>query len=63
MDSFTQSHNTVFAAEKTFNIEPQVEGIYSYQCPETGVQGQLIVVSDENLNSKIKRKMASVDSE
>ena len=30
MDSFTQSHNTVFAVEKSFNIEPQVEGIYSY---------------------------------
>ena len=39
MDSFTQSHNTVFATEKVFVIEPQVEGIYSYQCPETGVQG------------------------
>ena len=61
MDSFTQSHNTVFAAEKTFNIEPQVEGIYSYQCPETGIQGQLIVVGDEKPNT-FKRKMASVDS-
>ena len=61
MDSFTQSHNTVFATEKTFNIEPQVEGIYSYQCPETGVQGQLIVVSDEvNVRQKeLKRKVAS----
>jgi hypothetical protein len=57
MDSFTQSHNPVFATEKTFNIEPQVEGVYSYQCPETGVQGQLIVVSDEN--PKMKRKVAS----
>lgn len=46
MDSFSQSHNTVFGVKKTFNIEPQVEGIYSYQCPETGVQGQLIVVKD-----------------
>jgi len=59
MDSFTQSHNTVFATEKTFNIEPQVEGVYSYQCPETGVQGQLIVVSDENTAVKVKRKVAS----
>ena len=59
MDSFTQSHNTVFATEKTFNIEPQVEGVYSYQCPETGVQGQLIVVSDEGPAAKVKRKVAS----
>lgn len=56
MDSFTQSHNTVFAVEKSFNIEPQVEGIYSYQCPETGVQGQLIVVKDDKSG---KRKLAS----
>lgn len=56
MDSFTQSHNTVFAIEKSFNIEPQVEGIYSYQCPETGFQGQLIVVKDSG-----KRKLASDD--
>jgi len=58
MDSFTQSHNTVFATEKTFNIEPQVEGVYSYQCPETGMQGQLVVVSEEAPVAK-KRKLAS----
>ncbi len=54
MDSFTQSHNTVFGIRRTFNIEPQVEGIYSYQCPETGIQGQLVVVKDNP-----KRKTAS----
>ena len=62
MDSFTQSHNTVFAQSKTFNIEPQVEGVYSYQCPETGVQGQLVVVSDERKDKKdfqVRRKLAS----
>lgn len=48
MDSFTQSHNTVFGVKKTFKIEPQVEGIYSFQCPETGIQGQLIVVQDSD---------------
>jgi len=57
MDSFTQSHNTVFAIEKSFNIEPQVEGIYSYQCPETGIQGQLIVVNKDK--DSAKRKTAS----
>lgn len=60
MDSFTQSHNTVFGIEKSFNIEPQVEGVYSYQCPETGIQGQLIVVKDAELP---KRRMASVGDE
>jgi plastocyanin len=62
MDSFTQSHNTVFAQSKTFNIEPQVEGVYSYQCPETGIQGQLVVVGDdykERKDFQVRRKLAS----
>jgi len=46
MDSFSQYHNTVFGFKRSFNIEPQVEGIYSYQCPETGIQGQLVVIKD-----------------
>ncbi|MEK6627114.1 MAG: cupredoxin domain-containing protein [Bdellovibrionota bacterium] len=57
MDSFSQSHNTVFGLKRSFNIEPQVEGVYSYQCPETGIQGQLIVIKESNS----KRKIASDD--
>lgn len=46
MDSFSQSHNTVFGVRKTFNIEPQVEGVYSYQCPETGIEGRIVVTQE-----------------
>ncbi len=46
MDSFSQSHNTVFGVTKTFKIQPQVEGVFSYQSPETGVAGKVIVVSE-----------------
>lgn len=46
MDAFTQSYNTVYGNLKTFTIEPKVEGVFSYQCPETGVQGKLVVVPD-----------------
>lgn len=62
MDSFTQAHNTVFAAEKSFNIEPQIEGIYSYQCPETGVQGQLIVVDEARERKTLTRRLASEEA-
>jgi hypothetical protein len=55
MDAFTQSHNTVFGVQKTFNIEPQIEGVFSYQCPETGIQGQMVVVQEPT----DKRKPAS----
>ncbi len=46
MDSFSQSHNTVFGVEKVFKIQPQVEGVFSYQSPETGVSGKVVVVPD-----------------
>lgn len=58
MDAFTQSHNTVFGMQKTFNIEPQVEGIFSFQCPETGIQGQVVVVQEPTE----KRQPASVNT-
>lgn len=46
MDSFTQSHNTMYGHLKTFVIEPKVEGVFSFQCPETGIHGKLVVVPD-----------------
>ncbi len=52
MDSFTQSHNTIFGIRKSFNIEPQVEGVFSYQCPETGIQGQVVVVPDAKISAR-----------
>ncbi len=52
MDSFTQSHNTIYGNLRTFTIEPKVEGIFSYQCPETGVQGKLVVVPERTVFRK-----------
>jgi hypothetical protein len=46
MDSFSQSHNTVFGVERVFKIQPQVEGVFSYQSPETGFSGKVVVVPD-----------------
>lgn len=54
MDSFTQSHNTSYGDVKDFVIVPKVEGVFSYQCPETGFQGKLIVVPEAD-----QRKPAS----
>lgn len=56
MDAFTQSYNTVYGTPKTFTIEPKVEGVFSYQCPETGVQGKLVVIPEA---SSTNRKVAS----
>ena len=56
MDSFTQSHNTMYGNLKTFVIEPKVEGVFSYQCPETGVQGKLVVVPDTSVRRVASEK-------
>lgn len=56
MDSFSQSHNTVYGHMRTFNISPKVEGVFSYQSPETGAAGTVVVVAD-----KKTRKTASND--
>jgi hypothetical protein len=46
MDAFSEHHNTFFGEHKTFNITPKVDGIFSFQCPETAMQGKLIIYSD-----------------
>jgi plastocyanin len=48
LDAFSEHHNTVFGEEKTFNVMPKTDGIFSYQCPETAVQGKFIIYSDAN---------------
>lgn len=47
MDAFSEHHNTVFGLEKAFTVTPQVQGVFSYQCPETSQQGKLLVIGDE----------------
>lgn len=63
MDAFSQSHNTVFGVTKSFTIQPQVEGVFSYQSPETGFSGKLVVVSPAGVGSGPSRKMASEDQD
>lgn len=46
LDAFSEHHNTVFGEQKTFSVTPKTDGIFSYQCPETAVQGKFIIYSD-----------------
>lgn len=46
LDAFSEHHNTVFGEQKTFHVTPKTDGIFSYQCPETAVQGKFIIYSD-----------------
>lgn len=58
LDAFSEHHNTVFGEQKTFNVSPKTDGIFSYQCPETAVQGKFIIYSD---SGKSERKPASAN--
>lgn len=53
MDAFSQTHNTLYGSPKTFTIQPKVEGVYSFQSPETGVEGKVVITPDT------ERKLAS----
>lgn len=53
LDAFSEHHATYFGQQKTFNIAPKTDGIFSFQCPETAFQGKIIVFSDDmNTNRK-----------
>lgn len=46
LDAFSEHHNTVFGEQKSFQVMPKTDGVFSYQCPETAVQGKFIIYSD-----------------
>jgi hypothetical protein len=46
LDSFSEHHATFFGERKTFEINSKVEGVFTFQAPESGRQGQLVIFSD-----------------
>jgi hypothetical protein len=52
LDAFSEQHSTVFGEQKVFNVNPKTDGIFSYQCPETSVQGKFIIFSDSAANDR-----------
>ena len=54
---FNQHHATYFGKVKNFKVEPTRDGIFHYECPETGDEGRLVVTP------KMKRGLASVKEE
>ncbi|PWU18075.1 MAG: hypothetical protein C5B49_07755 [Bdellovibrio sp.] len=43
LDAFSQHEGTYFGQPKSFEISPKIEGIFSFQCPETAKQGKILV--------------------
>lgn len=56
LDAFSEHHNTVYGQERVFNLNPKADGVFSYQCPETAVQGRIVVISN---SSDSERRPAS----
>lgn len=46
LDAFSEHHGTFFGQPKSFDVSPKVEGIFSFQCPETAKQGRIVVTPD-----------------
>ena len=59
LDAFSEQHSTLFGEQKVFTVSPKTDGVFSYQCPETSVQGKFIIFSDNATNLGSDRKPAS----
>lgn len=47
MDAFSQHHSTFYGDIKSFDVKPQKEGVFSFQCPETSLEGKVVVFQPE----------------
>lgn len=50
LDSFGQSFGTYFGKPKSFDLNPKVEGTFTFISPETGAQGKIIVFAETKNN-------------
>ncbi|MCB0368202.1 MAG: cupredoxin domain-containing protein [Bdellovibrionales bacterium] len=46
-EAFAENHNTLFGKPKTFQITPKLDGIFSFNCPETAMKGKVVITSDD----------------
>jgi hypothetical protein len=53
LDGFAEHHSTFFGKMRSFELQPSKEGVFSYQSPETGSEGKLIVLGAEGLRREI----------
>lgn len=43
LDGFSEHQATYYGKVKSFYLQPTREGVYSFQCPETSIEGRLVV--------------------
>lgn len=52
LDAFSEHHATYFGQQKSFSMAPKVDGIFSFQCPETAKQGHFVIYSEVEASRK-----------
>lgn len=52
MDAFSEHHGTYYGKVKSIIVEPKKEGIFTYQCPETSVEGKIVVFTGQVNNRR-----------
>lgn len=56
MSAFAQYHGTSYGQITTFEVTPQKEGVYTYQCPETSLEGKVVVIPPQDNRSLASEK-------
>lgn len=53
LDAFGQSFGTYFGKTRSFDLNPKVDGTFTFLSPETGAQGKIIVFSDQGTKAPL----------
>lgn len=48
LDAFSEHHNILYGKVKTFTVTPKADGVFTYQCPETALQGKFVIATPED---------------
>lgn len=48
LDAFNQNHGIYFGQVKVFDVKPKINGLFTFNCPETGIQGKVVVLPEGN---------------
>ncbi len=59
LDAFSQHHSTFYGETKTFRLDPEKEGVFDFQCPETSAEGKLVVYGPNTAPVSPDRSAAS----
>ena len=48
LDAFSEHHSTFYGKITSFEVHPKKEGVFAFQCPETALEGRVVVFQPAN---------------